>query len=201
MVGNLFRRQPGENALQDPSGIILAAILLIILCTGCAPSAGISRSASGLDLTDRFFPVAASDRRPEGERAFARHERVVRNGVARDAMVLVAPVSIRASLDGFSGRAFLEGHSAPVYNVGDGMEMDILLLGHGRESVIYSRYYDAGRRLEDRAWIPIDIPLDLEEWSRDAQLEIRVSGGPQGDLVADWLALSAIRIVRKDAAR
>jgi hypothetical protein len=116
-------------------------------------------------------------------------------------MVLVAPVVIQASLEGISGRAILEGQSSPVYNVGDGMQMDILLLAPGRERVIYRRYYDAGRRLEDRAWIPINIPLELEEWPRDSRLEIRVSGGPQGDLVADWLALSALRMVQGDAAR
>jgi hypothetical protein len=172
-----------------------------MLACGCATTVVISRSAREADLTERFVRAAPADYRTEGEKQFVRHEKVVRNGLSRDAMVLVAPVAIRASLEGIAGGGVLEGQSTPVYNVGDGMRMDILLLARGRERMIYSRYYDAGRLLEDRAWIPIQIPLDLGEWPRDSQLEIRVSGGPQGDLVADWLALSGIRIVRKDAAR
>jgi hypothetical protein len=202
MIAHRRRGHVKVPGYEDFPNAILAAIsLLLMLSGGCGSTTGISQSPGGVDLTDRFILITASDRKIEGEKRFVRHEQVVRNGLARDAMVLVAPVTVRASIDGISGAAILEGLSAPVYNVGDGMQMDMLLVGNGHERLIYSRYYDAGRRLEDRAWIPLAIPLDLNGWPGDSQLEIRVSGGPQGDLVADWLALSAMRIVPRHAAQ
>jgi hypothetical protein len=201
MVSKLHRGWLEEPARGCFRNTLLAAVGLLMLSGGCAPPAGISKPPSGLDLTERFVLRASAYRRAEGEKPFVRHERVVRNGLARDAMLLVAPVTIRAPLDGISGSAVLAGFSAPVYNVGDGLQMYILLLGNGSERVIYSRYYDGGRRLEDRAWIAFEIPLDLGDRPDDYQLEIRVSGGPQGDLVADWLALSAMRIVQRQAAQ
>jgi len=192
-----------------PTRSVLKNLAVSILLTGCLPAVsgacstgtGAGSASSEVDLVERFTRVVPSERKADADGQFVRHEQVVRNGLAKDAMVLVAPVIIRASLAGFSGRALLEGLSTPVYNVGDGMQMEILLLGRGRERVLYSRYYDAGRRIEDRAWIPIRVPLDLEAWPPDSQLEIRVSGGPQGDLVADWLAVGALHIVQGDAVR
>jgi hypothetical protein len=109
-------------------------------------------------------------------------------------MILIAPVSVGASLQGISGNATLEGLATPVFNVGDGMQMDLLVKHAGTTRSIGSRYFDSGRNAEDRNWIPIALPLNLGE---DDQLEIRISAGPQGDLVADWLALSSLRLVQR----
>jgi hypothetical protein len=202
MITRRRRRHVEEAGYEAfPNAILTAVGLLLMLSGGCGPKAGIRQSPEGPDLADRFILITPPDRNVDGQKRLMRHEHVVRNGLARDAMVLVAPATIRMPVDGISGAAILEALSAPVYNLGDGMQMDILLSGSGHERLIYSRYYDAGRRLEDRAWIPLAIPLDPNGGPEDAQLEIRVSGGPQGDLVADWLALSAMRIVPRHASQ
>jgi hypothetical protein len=88
----------------------------------------------------------------------------------------------------------LEGWATPVFNVGDGLQMDLFLRRAGARHLMGSRYFDAGRKIEDRDWIPIAFPLDL---GQDDQLEINVSAGPQGNLVADWLALSSLHLAQR----
>jgi hypothetical protein len=182
----------------------LALVAMFLMTSvGCTsePATG-ADPGTVLDLRELFAAdTVAGGTKTEGGGSFVAHFRVVRNGFARDAMVLEAPVSIRAPLAGAAPGAILECQSTPVFNVGDGMQMDMHLIDGVKRRVIYSRYYDAGRHLEDRAWIPLSIPLDLEGSSVAAQLEIRVSGGPQGDLVADWLALSDVRIIQGRARK
>jgi hypothetical protein len=62
------------------------------------------------------------------------------------------------------------------------------------------RYFDAGRRAEDRDWIPLAIPFKAGP-RPDNELIIAISGGPQDDLSADWLALSGLRLERRAADR
>ncbi len=181
-------------------GRLLSVAIIVafsITAVGCASSTAVGQPSPALNLSELFSAnTIASGKRTEGGGSFTRHFEVLRNGLTQDAMVLEAPVTIRAALKGITRGAILEGLSTPVFNVGDGMQMDIALIEEGRRRVVFSRYYDAGRRIEDRAWIPLRIPLDLNTSPGNAELEIRVSGGPQGDLVADWLALSAMRIVQ-----
>jgi hypothetical protein len=91
----------------------------------------------------------------------------------------------------------LIGLATPVFNVGDGTRLDIYLQENGTKQLIYNRYFDAGRLAEDRDWIPLSVPLILKG-STDNWLEIQVTGGPQGDYTADWLALNSIRIEPND---
>jgi hypothetical protein len=121
---------------------------------------------------------------------------VIRKGLRKNALALVAPVSVRAPLSGASGKRILEGWATPVFNIGDGIQMDLFLTRAGARHLILGRYFDAGRAFGDRAWIPISIPIDINE---NDQLEIVISAGPQGDLVADWLALSGLRLVQRNA--
>ena len=105
---------------------------------------------------------------------------------------MIAPIRLRAPLDGAMEYIRMEGLATPVFNLGDGFQLDFLLVTDEKSRVIESRYFDPGRRAKDREWIPFSIPLiprDREEW-----LEVRVSGGPQGDLVADWLAIAEPRL-------
>ena len=83
--------------------------------------------------------------------------------------------------------------AAAEFNVGDGFRMDVLVGGPGQTRRVYSRYFDAGRKAEDRRWISLEVPLDLTG-SEGERVEVAVSGGPQGDLVADWLALAEVRV-------
>ncbi|MDM7994135.1 MAG: hypothetical protein QUT30_00460 [Acidobacteriota bacterium] len=122
---------------------------------------------------------------------------VVRKGLRKDTLTLVAPVSVQAVLPDASGKMMLEGLATPVFNIGDGIEMNLFLIRSGARRPIGRRYFDSGRRAEDRAWIPIAFPVDLHAGDT---LEIDVSAGPQGDLVADWLALSELRLVRRETA-
>ncbi len=146
-----------------------------------------------LDLTARFQTDG-------GGGSLRQHVSVTRKGRRVDATVLIAPVTARASLSGLSGRFQLRLTAAPAFNVGDGMQLDLVLSDAGVRRTIYSRYFDAGRKAEDREWVPIEVPLALSG-SGSVYLEIRVSGGPQGNMVADWLALAEVLLVRAEESR
>jgi hypothetical protein len=191
------RQRPADNALlsESPrnSGLALLFIVIgaLLVFGGCARTTEIQQTAAeGMDLIDRLSPVALDTN-------ISRNASVVRNGLHKDALILVAPVSVRASLRGSSGRMMLVGLATPMFNVGDGIQMDLYLSGAGERRLIGNRYFDSGRRAEDRNWIPIAFPVDL---GQEDQLEIKISAGPQGDLVADWLALSSLRLMQKKVA-
>ncbi len=173
----------------------IVGVLLLTLEVGCSSTTVPGQSSSPTDLSSRFTAnqVPGSRRTAEGG-SFTPHFTVVRNGISRNAMVLEAPVTIRMPLAGVGPGATLECYSTPVFNIGDGMQFDVRLVEGDERRVIYSRYYDPGRKLEDRAWIPLKIQLGLAGPAAGTQLEISLGAGPQGDLVADWLALSMIHI-------
>jgi len=170
---------------------MVAALLLLQGC-GHAPDGPGSRPS--VHLADRLYGQEGSDAAQGTSGSFERHRQVTRGDVQMDAVTLIAPVMVRAGLDGFSGRFTLIFAAAPVFNLGDGMQLDVLLEGQGRREPVYSRYFDAGRNAADRKWTEVRILLDL---AGAEVLEIRVSGGPQGDLVADWLALAGLRLEPK----
>jgi hypothetical protein len=127
--------------------------------------------------------------------SFEAHFDVVRRGIRRDAVRLIAPVAVRAPVEkGLDGMS-LEFFAAPVFNVGDGMKLEIFMASDQGEELLYSRYFDAGRKAGDRDWAHIEIPLPARPAAR--WLLLRVSGGPQGDLDADWLAVSSLTLLRK----
>jgi hypothetical protein len=174
---------------------LAAGIGFIVLFTGlcgCSAPPGLeSAEKSQFDLTGRFSVI--SPQTNSAAREFYAHFPVTRKGSRKDSMVLIAPTAIHASLAGFSGPVELVGLAAPVFNVGDGIRLDIFLQENGTKHLICNRYFDAGRMGEDRDWIPLSVPLNLQG-STDNWLEIQISGGPQGDYTADWLALHAMRI-------
>lgn len=146
-----------------------------------------------LDLATRLRADRQND-------ALRQHVSVTRKGRRVDATVLIAPVTAQASLAGLSGRYILELTAAPAFNIGDGMQMDLTLSDAGGRRPIYSRYFDAGRKAEDRDWQAIEVPLALSG-SSGVYLEIKVTGGPQGDMVADWLAFAEVLLVRVGDSR
>jgi len=114
-------------------------------------------------------------------------------------MALIAPVTVRTSFYGATGDMMLTGSATPIFNVGDGIQMNIFLKRHdGRLQSIYRRYFDSGRNAEDRNWIPIAIPINPD---KNDQLEIEIAAGPQGDSTADWLALSSLCLIKTSAGR
>lgn len=165
------------------SATTLSFLSVLIWLIGCAPG------ETAQTLADRFYRVSGD----EAGGSFERHASVRRDGTSADAMTLVAPVAIRAGLAGISGRFTLRLLAAPVFNVGDGMQLNVILGEAGVRQPVSSRYFDAGRREADRHWATLEVPLELRG-SADTYLEIRLSGGPQGDLVADWLALADARL-------
>jgi hypothetical protein len=169
-------KRPGKAAL-------FLFALCVVFASGCAPARMTQTWA------DQFSVVAGGGTRD----SFERHSIVVRNGKQKDAMRLVAPITVRVGLAGLSGRFTLRLVATPVFNIGDGLQMDILVGSGGDRRRVYGRYFDAGRKAGDRDWIPLEVPLDLSGKS-DAYLEIQISGGPQGDLVADWLAVAEMRM-------
>jgi hypothetical protein len=171
--------------------LFLAGALFIL--SGCAGAGHVhTGTIEGIDLIGRLAPIDAAK-----QNGNINHDvSVTRKGLRKNALALVAPVSVRAPLTGASGKQILEGWATPVFNIGDGIQMDLFLTRAGARHLLMSRYFDAGRKFGDRAWVPISIPIDINE---NDQLEIVISAGPQGDLVADWLALSGFRLVRRNA--
>jgi len=188
----MFRQEPGITWPPIKITMLVSVLLpLVLLVESCRPVSPNHNSGIDLDLTGRFEMVTGDRNKSPDGKSFTRHYSVVRKGQRRDAMVLVAPVAIRASLGGISGRICLKGLAAPVFNIGDGVQMDICLIGPEPARKVFSRYFDPGRVEHDRAWIPFEIPLDLDG-AESRQLEIRAAGGPHGDHVADWLAVSSL---------
>jgi len=168
----------------------ISGILMLLIAgsgfQGCNGSRGQRAENESNDLAGRFVLV-----HPGSARHLQRLE-VNRKGSRRKSLVLVAPSIIRGSLEGISGRRHLELSAAPVFNVGDGVQMNVFLRSAGKRIPLVNRYFDAGRKAEDRDWVRVEIPLDVR---RGDQIEIEAAAGPLGDLAADWLAISSIRIM------
>jgi hypothetical protein len=162
----------------------LIAVHGTLLTTGCSRA----RGPVPFSLLGRFVPAT-----PGAGRGLLMGPMVVdRAGIKKRAMVLVAPVTATASLEGCSGRVELKFAIVPLFNVGDGIQMEIRIVDDGPPVIICSRYFDPGRRFEDRRWTPMSVAMDLH--SKDPRLEIRVSGGPEGNLTGDWLAFAGLQI-------
>ena len=185
------------------AAILLGAITAlgcISLSNACGPVAtGPPSREAGVDLLGRLVVVRAGPGAAEDGQSVRRHEWVVRHGRRLVTTTLLAPVVVRAGLTGLSGRFTLKLLASPTFNVGDGVQLEVLLSSAGSFRPVCSRYFDAGRLAGDRDWIPMEVPLSLSG-AANAYLEIRVSAGPQGDLDADWLALAEARIVPEKAA-
>jgi len=197
MITKVARMVSSQNMLDRrfAANFLLVRFVISALAlglSGCGAPPGLEQvEQSEFDLTERFS--VTSPKTNPAAKEFDAHFSVIRNGSRRDSMVLIAPASIHAPLTGFSGPVELKGFMTPVFDVGDGIRLDIFLNENGIKRLIYNRYFDAGRLAEDRNWIPLSVPLDLKE-SADNWLEIKISGGPQGDYAADWLAMNAVRM-------
>jgi hypothetical protein len=161
----------------------------LMLCSCGSTDAVLPAATQEVDLMHRLIPNPGSN-----SANVERNLTVTRKGLQREALVLIAPVSVRASLKDVSGQRILEGWAAPVFNVGDGLQMEVFIRRDGERRRVGGRYFDAGRKFEDRDWIPIAFPLNL---GQDDQLEIDIGSGPQQDTSADWLALSSLRLTQR----
>ncbi len=168
---------------------VSGALWAVLWLQGCAPRARPEPALADL------FQVASG----ELQESFAAHQEVIRNGRRKDAMRLIAPLRIRLDLDGLPRRFKLAMRVTPVFNIGDGMQLDFLVGNAGDRRRVAGRYFDAGRIAADRDWTLLDVPVD-SMGAEDAYLEISLSGGPQGDLVADWLAIADLDIVHVDGS-
>jgi hypothetical protein len=178
------KKKHRKEAVRHIKGCLTAAALLAawLGCVGCGGKTLVN--APAIDLAERFSLFEAGV-----PKTLDRQVDVTRKGKKRKAFILVAPAVVRASLQGATGKMTLKCLVAPVFDVGDGMRMDVFLRRNGTRIQVGSRYFDPGRKAPDRDWISIAMPLSIHSGD---QLEIEVSGGPQGDLVADWLAFSSI---------
>jgi hypothetical protein len=163
--------------------ILVGCLMWRTLIATAAP--GVADGA--VDLTSRLIAMGSAE-------SVKKNVSITRQGRKADATILIAPVTVRASLAGIQGPCRLRMLVAPAFNIGDGMQMNLALIRSGEGRKIFSRYFDAGRKAEDRAWVRIEVPLDLPAAS-EVYLEIQVTGGPQGDLMADWLAFAEIELV------
>jgi hypothetical protein len=185
-------------------GIVLLCAVFA-LCGSSLPSAcgpvshALPPREAGVDLLDRFGIAREGTAAAVNSQSLRRHEWVTRRGRRLATTTLLAPVAIRAGLAGLSGRFTVKLLAAPLFNVGDGVQMEVFAGSAGDRRLVCSRYFDPGRLATDRDWIPLAVPVDLSG-AVDSYLEIRVSAGPQGNLDADWLALAEVRIVPEKAA-
>ncbi len=170
---------------------VFLTISVVLLVTGCSHTPRPSPNG----LLERFVPLMNT----AGRSHFRNPVVIDRAGSKRTAMVLVAPAAVRAPLESMPGRIEFSLEVVPVFNVGDGVQMEIWLREGVASSRVYSRYFDPGWRFEDRRWTPVTVAMDVH--CRDAQVEIRVSGGPEGNLTGDWLAFADLRISRKAEAQ
>lgn len=163
---------------------VALAVHIMLLATGCSRPP----SPSPAGLLEQFALASQVAERSSLKYPFV----VYRAGLKKNAMVLVAPIKVKAPLEGLQGRIELQLLVVPVFNVGDGIQMDIWLHDQGSSVKVCSRYFDPGRRFEDRRWLPLTVPMDVRR--KDAQFEIDISGGPEGSLTGDWLAFADMRI-------
>ncbi len=143
-----------------------------------------------LDLLPRLALALEQAGRQSGRPGFE----VTRGGVRRRCAVLIAPAQVAVRVGGVKGSHTLELVAAPVFNIGDGVDLEVTLNGPAGARLLLSRRFDPARRADDRAWQKIGIPLDLTG-APDETIQFRLAGGPAGDLVDDWLALGAVRLV------
>lgn len=183
-----------EFRARRPAALVCLLLLMSLALSCTRMESGDRGGAPAVDLLARLGAGPGDGEiRDEAGGSFRRHLAVVRRGKREDAAVLTAPITVRAALAGLSGTYELSCLAAPVFNIGDGLEMSIDLEDGSGRRTIFRRSFDSGRRAADRDWIPLRIPLELEG-NEDSFLEITVSGGPQGDLVADWLALARLEL-------
>ena len=175
------------------TAVILLALAASIMFYGCVGKSEVGdKPADSFDLMELLRAVDPADGSSHVNRGLS----VIRKGLRKEAVALVAPVVVRASLRGATGKMMLVGFATPVFNIGDGIQLTLYLEQAGKRRFVGKRYFDAGRRSEDRAWIPLSFPVDIGDAD---QLEIDVTAGPQGDLVADWLALSSFSLMQREA--
>jgi hypothetical protein len=157
-------------------GFWIAMMALLCSCRPAKPSG----SAPGVrDILDLFDSVDHHAAAPGTSGSIERHANVTRGGRLREALVLVAPVTVRADLAAITGRYLLTLQASPVFNIGDGMQMDVWMESAGNRRKVLQRYFDAGRSLADRHWVSLEIALDLS--GVPAQyIEIQVTGGRKG---------------------
>jgi hypothetical protein len=107
---------------------------------------------------------------------------------------------VRVTLAGISGPVSLQGWIAPVFNIGDGIQMEMKLIDSRQQRTLYSRRFDPARSSADRDWIPVNIGFNLDEGNA-SDLEMTVSAGPQGDLAGDWLALAELHVQPRNSGQ
>lgn len=172
--------------------------IIALNCLACPTPAGSRQRAPDvlLDLTDRFSPVPPVDRHTDGNAGFFPKLPVTRKGKREDALVLVAPIRVRATFSGVTGQVFFEALAAPVFNLGDGIQLEVSVSNDREEKLLFERHFDGAAQASDRDWIGLEIPIDLGAggtW----HLEMRAAAGRRGDLTGDWLAVARPRLRRR----
>jgi len=193
----MFLRRGRMGGWRRATGAAAVCLGWILALQGTMSTAGCSHAGlpAPANLLERFVPVM----QVAGRGSYQNPIVVDRAGSKKVAMVLVAPAAAKASLEGWRGPVELQLMVVPVFNVGDGIQMEIWLRDDELATRVYGRCFDPACRFEDRRWTPVVVAMDVHR--KDAQLEIRVTGGPVGNLTGDWLAFADARISRKAEAR
>ncbi|MBM3789690.1 MAG: hypothetical protein FJW35_04975 [Acidobacteria bacterium] len=132
--------------------------------------------------------------RKSGDGEFHRGMRVARRGTVRPSLVLAAPAQIALQWKGAAGRLRVRCWAAPVFNIGDGCLLSVTWVGDDRTLSAFSRYFDAARNEADREWSRLDFLVEMGG-RPDGELVFELTGGPEGDLTADWMAFADLTVV------
>jgi hypothetical protein len=192
-VGFESRLRPRSRRLGVVESVFRTALglMLVLWQGGCVREPAARGDA--VDLTG-LFQLEGGIPEEAAENSFRRDVPVERAGEMKISLVLIAPATVRAQLPAMAGAIRLQAMTAPVFNIGDGFELEVALRRLGAREVLYSRYYDPARVASDRNWAPLAVDFRADG-GEDLALEMNLSGGPQGDLITDWLAVASPRLL------
>ena len=169
----------------------MLGLIILLFQGGCA---GVPAARTDTIDLSSLFQLEGPAREGGAENSFRRDVPVERAGQERTSLVLIAPVTVSARLPALAGTVRLTCMTAPVFNIGDGFEFEVALRKPGAREVLLRRYYDPARVATDREWVPLSVAFGADG-GEDLDLEMRLSGGPQGDLITDWLAVASPRLL------
>jgi len=171
--------------------LLLLPALSSCLLAACGP--GRSRPVAPMpgDLSEELASAASP---PGSIRDFT----MVRAGERRRGVALIAPVKLSVPVNETHGLFEFRCFAAAVYNVGDGVTLEILWEDSSGARRLIERRFDAARRREDRRWAEISVPLKIEG---RGHIVFAASAGASGDLVADWVTVAQPRVSPRDRIR
>lgn len=194
------------NSLSDPSVFVLAYYNthLYDLTKHYRDEAKDTRSYK---LLDRFDPerVSVDEQEPYPVKGFfgspgnkpAFRYYLARSRDCRPALVTLAGAKVRFEVPNVGPDSKLIIGAGMVHDLGDGALGSIRVDHNGVTDLLYSRYLDPARKIQDRRWF--DEQISIGRYAPGPiTLYFECSSGGSGDTGADWFAWSRMKICCTD---